>query len=185
MKNLRLTSLIALLVVMLVAVSCEKKDQTGRMTVKMTDAPADFTQVNVEIKEVWVHYSGSEGGANGWVKLNTNAGMYDLLELQNDVTTVIANQADLAVGKISQMRLILGENNYAVAVENDLEINYALLLSSQDKTGLKINVNSEIKPNQTLQIIVDFDAAASIVVQGNGEFRLKPVIHVESVVHLP
>ena len=184
MKNLNLKSLLTLLVVLLVTVSCAKKDQTGKITVKMTDAPADFTQVNVEIKEVWVHYNGNDGGVNGWVQLNTNAGVYNLLELQNDVTTVIANQSELAAGSINQMRLILGENNYAVTAENGLEINYALLLSSQDQTGLKINVNSDIKANQTLQIVVDFDAAASIVVQGNGEFRLKPVIHVESVVHL-
>ena len=184
MKNLKLKSLITLMVLMFVAVSCVKEDQTGEMTVKMTDAPADFAQVNVEIKEVWVHYDGNNGGINGWVKLETNAGVYNLLELRNDVTAVIANQSALAVGNFNQIRLILGENNYAVAVENGLEINYSLLLSSQDQTGLKINVNSEIKANQTLQVVLDFDAEASIVEQGNGEFRLKPVIHVESVVHM-
>lgn len=185
MKNLKLIT--GIICLTLLFVGCNKEDQqTGRMTVKMTDAPADFVEVNVELKEVWVHYASGHNGQSGWVQVNTNPGIYNLLDLQNDISVVIADQGSLAVGKITQMRLILGDNNYAVSIDSDsLQVNYDLLLSSQDETGLKININSDIVANQTLQILLDFDAEASIVEEGNGSLRLKPVIKLESVIYLP
>lgn len=185
MKSMKL--IVGIICLTLVAFSCKKEEEgTGRMTVKMTDAPADFAEVNVELKEVWVHYAGNHHGQDGWIELNTIPGVYNLLDLQNDVSVVIADQSTMPLGKITQMRLILGENNYAVSVDsNSMQTHYDLLLSSQDETGLKINLNTDIVPFQTVQLLLDFDAAESIVEEGNGSFRLKPVIKLESVIYLP
>lgn len=174
MKNLfKLTGIIALLALGVMA--CEKAPQgTGKMTVKMKDAPIAFDSVNVEVLRVDVHTS-----ANGWVSLPTNAGVYNLLDLQNDVTAVLATNVELPVGSISQMRLILGtENNVVVD-----SVSYNLELSSQSNTGLKFNLDATINNGDTVEVLIDFDAEKSIVVNGNGSFKLKPVIGVESIIY--
>lgn len=156
-------------------VSCNKEEKgTSRMTVKMTDAPGDFQQVNVEVLEVRVHHN------SGWVTLPTNQGVYDLLTLQNDIATVLVNQGELPAGHIDQFRLILGANN-TVMVDSLI---FPLQTPSAQQSGLKINVNADFAPNETYELLIDFDAGASIVEQGNGGFLLKPVIKLESIIEL-
>lgn len=165
---------------------CKKEEsRTGSLKVQMVDAPADFTEVNVNILEVWAHYEGGNGSSGGWIQLNAIPGFYDLLQLQNGVMAVIANPTQIPVGNISQLRLILGDNNYVVETIDSVSTQLPLNLSSQDETGLKINLNSEIQANQTIVVTLDFDAEQSIVEQGNGEYKLKPVIKVESVIYVP
>lgn len=172
-------------IALIVFMGCNKENGgTGRIKVEMTDAPADFTEVNVNITEVWAHYSGNSGEASGWVELNVLPGFYDLLQLQNGLTTMIVDPTSIPVGNITQLRLILGENNYAVEMIDSVAIEHPLLLSSQDQTGLKINLNSPILNDQTIVVLLDFDAGASIVEQGTMEYRLKPVIKVQEVYYI-
>lgn len=155
--------------------SCKKEEQRGAMTVKMTDAPADYLKVYVEVIGMQVH---SE--ANGWMHLPVNAGIYNLLDLQNNASVILSSNAQLPAGKINQMRLILGTNNSLVTIQGT----YDLKVPGGDETGLKINVNETIMPNHTVVILLDFDAAASVVDKGNGTYSLKPVISVKSVTQI-
>jgi hypothetical protein len=159
--------------------SCKKEDPkgTGYMTVKMTDAPGDYLAVNVDVIGVQVHYE-----STGWITLPVNAGVYDLLELQNNVTTVLASNAQLPIGKISQIRLILGSNNSLITIQPDT---FALKVPSGEESGLKINLHETIQPHTTMEIVLDFDAKSSVVVDaGSGNYILKPVIKVKSVTQL-
>lgn len=165
---------------MMVFFACQKEEGTGRMTVKMKDVPIEYDSVFVDVQRVEVHYSNENTGDAGWVTLSTAAGIYDLLELQNGVTAVLSDSVLLPVGKISQMRLILGSQN-SVVVDG---ASFPLLLSSQDKTGLKFNLNTTISEDDIVEVLIDFDAEQSIVVEGTGAFRLKPVIKVESIIYL-
>lgn len=160
--------------------SCGKQHRTGKVSVKMTDAPIDFDSVNVEVLQVKVHVSNSGNGSSGWVDLPTNTGMYNLLDLQNDITTTLVDPHILSVGEIQQMRLILGANNYVVVDS----IPFPLETSSQMNTGLKFNVNTAITPNDEVEILIDFDAEQSIVIEGTGDYKLKPVIKVEAITYL-
>lgn len=155
--------------------SCGKDNKTGALEIRMKDAPGDFQQVNVEILRVQVHCE-----AEGWVSVPTNAGVYDLLELQNDVNVVLTDGDQFPVGKVNQLRLILGDDN-SVLVD---DVYYNLALSSEDKTGIKINIDQMIESDQTLMLLLDFDAHKSIVIEGNGIYRLKPVIQLDKVVYL-
>lgn len=62
-----------------------------------------------------------------------------------------------------------------------------LLLSSEDKNGIKIPSGQiaggsfTIAAGQTKDLDIDFNACASIVVEGNGQYRLKPVLHAGEV----
>jgi hypothetical protein len=179
MKNLMKISVLAVAAIVVVIAACSKTTaEGGKMTVHMTDAPALYDEVNVDVRQVSVHYTDSSMASGGWVVLNTNAGVYDLLKLQNDVTVVLAGDSLLPIGKIDQMRFLLGDSN-SIMVDSVL---FDLKVPSGSQTGLKFNLNAEIKTNTDVDVVVDFDASKSIVVQGNGGFLLKPHITVKSVV---
>lgn len=172
------TLIIAASLLVILSAGCKKDRFGGEMSVKMTDAPALYSQVNVDIRSVEVQY---ESGTEGWLALKTNAGIYNLLALQNDVTVVIADKGDLPVGKVAQMRLLLGEKNSLVLLDGS---SADLKVSSGMETGVKINLDATIKAGSHTQVVLDFDAEKSIVVEGNGSFILKPVIQVESITQI-
>ena len=142
------------------------------MTVKMADAPGDFQQVNVEELQVQVNHSGQ-----GWVDLPTNAGIYDLLTLQNDVSATLVDVGVLPSGHLNQFRMILGDDN-TVMVDS---VYYPLSTPSAQQSGLKINLDTDFAPNTQYELLLDFDAHNSIVTQGNGSYSLKPVIKVMAI----
>lgn len=170
------TLITTILVATLSLVACKKQAEHGSMNVKMTDAPALYAEVNVDVERVEIHYENE-----GWVTLDTRAGIYNLLDLQNGVTAVIADENQLKTGQVSQMRLILGQRNSIMF--NDSTIT-DLELSSQDKTGLKLNLNAYIEGDHETQILFDFDAEQSIVIEGNGSYKLKPHLKVVSVANI-
>ena len=154
-------------------------DNSTRLQVKMTDAPAVYQEVNVDIESVSVHY-GDSTDSGMWMDLATNSGIYNLLELQNDVSVVLADENGLPPGEIGQMRLLLGEEN-TVVVDS---VAFDLKTPSAQQSGLKINLDFVLEPGKQYMILLDFDAGKSVVEQGNGGFLLKPVIRVDSIVEL-
>src|ERR1041385_3659209 len=102
--------LLSLLVVIAMLSACDKKGENGtsKLSIRMTDNPADYDAVYIDIEGVEIT---GEGGAT--TNLNVNAGVYNLLDFANGVDTLIA-VGDLAAGTVSQIRLILGNNNSVV-----------------------------------------------------------------------
>jgi len=153
-----------------------KKDETVSFVsttpvkVRLTDAPGNFQQVNVDITGVEFKINSSST-----VNLNVNPGIYNLLDFVNGIDTLIAS-ADVPSGTLSQVRLILGVNN-SVMVDS---VVYPLSTPSAMQSGLKLNVHSTLTPGVEYNLLLDFDANQSIVLTGNGEYKLKPVIRVVS-----
>lgn len=172
----------AILCISMLAACGKDGDGTGRssMRVKMKDAPGDFQKVNVEIISVQVHHTDENNPGGSWTTLATNAAVYDLLLLQDSITAVLANNTQIPSGGVDQLRLILGANN-SVMVDG---IVFPLKTPSAMQSGLKINMNTFLEDGETYEVLIDFDANASIVVEGNGSFSLKPVIKVESIIEL-
>jgi hypothetical protein len=149
--------------------SCDKdndNDNKAQLSVLMTDAPGVYDAVLIDLQRVEVT---GEGG--GDIVLDTNADIYNLLDLTNGVYTLIAT-ADLEPGTISQIRLILGPNN-TVVVDG---VSHPLSTPSAEQSGLKVQVHKTFEPGVSYAIMLDFDANQSIVEKGNGEYLLKPVI---------
>jgi hypothetical protein len=168
----KIMSAVALFGIMLTAESCEKeRDPQGYMTVSMTDAPADYKAVNVEIIGLMVNTQN-----RGWINIPVKAGIYNLLDLQNNVSVVLANNARLPIGKATGLRLKLGTRNSIVV--DELEFN--LIVPSGEESGLKVSINETIRDNAHSEIMLDFDAKASIVEAGKGKFILKPVIKLKT-----
>lgn len=174
MKTIAKLSVIFFLAVIIAGTinSCKKENSSGYMTVKMTDAPADYSQVNVDITGLEVHHV-----TEGWVNLEIKHGVYNLLELQNNISVVLADKVQFPEGKINQLRLILGTDNTIVTSIDTFQ----LFVPSGSETGLKINIDQEIKADRSIEIVLDFDANSSVVLEGNGKFLLKPVIKIKSI----
>ena len=167
-------SLLMLFVAATVIVACskDKSDDAGSSTLKvrMTDAPAAWDEVNVDVQQVRVNFSDDTSGTGGgWVDLQTNAGIYDLLTLQNGVDTLIA-QGTVPTGMVKEIRLVLGDANTIVV--NGQE--YPLTIPSGGTSGLKIKVNKNLTSSVD-SLLIDFDAALSIKDEG-GSYKLRPVL---------
>lgn len=144
----------------------DKSSEKASLSVQLTDAPANYDAVMIDIQGVEI-----KGDIGSAVMLNTTAGMYNLLDFANGVNTLIAT-GDLEPGTISQIRLILGTNNF-VTVDN---VDYPLSTPSAMQSGLKLQIHQIFEAGVSYNILLDFDASQSIVLKGNNEYQLKPVI---------
>ena len=165
-RKIVFASFIGLLFMQFTSCETDKDSEKAHLTVRMTDAPANYDAVMVDVKSVEIT---GNGGTN--VMLNTNDGIYNLLDYSNGLDTMIAS-GDIDAGSISQIRLILGTNN-SVVVNG---VVYPLSTPSAEQSGLKLQVNQTFEPGVEYFILLDFDANQSVVSTGNGTYKLKPVI---------
>lgn len=156
--------------VLLVMLSCAEDEKTARLQVWLTDAPGDYQEVNIDIQGVEIHTSGNET-EKGWQSVNVNQGVYDLLKLTNGLDTLLGELV-LPAGKISQIRLKLGNNNSVKVNGNEFDLD----TPSGQQSGLKLQVHETLAEGVTYKILLDFDVARSIVETGSGQYKLKPVI---------
>ena len=151
----------------LVFASCSN-DNNARLEVRLTDSPGDFEEVNIDIQGVQVNTS---DGNSGWQSLEIESGIYNILELTNGIDTLLGS-IELPAGRIQQIRLVLGDEN-SVKVDG---VTYAISTPSAQQSGLKLNLHTTLTEGITYRILLDFDAARSVVERGNHTYSLKPVI---------
>lgn len=182
----RLFTLCLFLVAGLIISACSTNDAgTGTLKVSLTDAPALYDEVNIEITQVLVNRDedaeepegegeGEENGdneENGWYSIMDDSITVNLLDYQNGAVLDLG-ETELEAGRYNQIRLMLGSNN-TVVIDGET---YALTTPSAQQSGYKLNVNADIEEGQTYDLVIDFDASQSIVVTGNGKYILKPVL---------
>lgn len=162
-----------------------------------------FSHVYVTITDVQINASATAGGNDpGWIDLTPglkqNPKQVDLLGQASNqcFLAMLGSATELQPGSYQQLRLFLGNNATVVAsnvcgstancvmLSSDVSNTpQPLLLSSEAQTGLKIPSGQiaggkfEIAAGETKDLNIDFDVCSSIVAQGNGQFRLKPVLH--------
>lgn len=169
MKPLRY--LIPVAIVTSLAIACKKDDNnTTDLRIRLTDNPYNATEVNVDIKQVRVNL---QDDSTGWVNLETRAGIYNLLDFQNGIDTLIA-QSIVPTGTLMEVRFVLGSEN-SIKIDNTL---YPLAIPSGSESGLKIKLNKHLNAH-TDSLVIDFDAALSILQTGTGEYKLKPVLKIK------
>ena len=170
MKKFILPVLVALFGTLFFSACSDDDDKTGSsyLAIRMTDTIAPYDSVIVDVQGVEIKSSNASS-----VFLNINPGLYNLLDFTNGKDTLIA-WADIPAGRVNQIRLILGTNNYVVigGVRHDMAT------PSAQQSGLKLNVHYDLEPGIDYTLLLDFDAGRSIVTTGNGGYILKPVIRV-------
>lgn len=164
----------------------------------------DFQHVYVTIRSVQAHISASASdNTPGWQELapqlNSQPMQIDLFAAGPNacLLTMLGSNTALPVGTYQQIRLLLvandggggplppanacGDQGFNCAVLQDGSV-HELQLSSQANTGLKIPPGQveggpiTVAAGQDVDLNIDFNACASIIRQGNGKFRLKPVL---------
>jgi hypothetical protein len=165
-----LFGLLVALGLLVAAVSCDSDEKNARLQVWLTDGPGDYEEVNIDIQGVEVHSDLNDNG-KGWKSLDVESGVYNLLELTNGLDTLIG-ELEMPAGQVSQIRLILGDNN-SIKVDGQT---HDLSTPSSQQSGLKIQVHAALVEGVTYKILLDFDVAKSIVKTGAGAYVLKPVI---------
>ena len=162
-----------------------------------------FDSVFVTIRDVQIHQSASAGPNDaGWVDLTPNLKnspqQVDLLGIANNecFLAMLGSNTDLQAGSYQQIRVILSSTPPVSGAGNPCGGNVAncvilhsdgsqhpLDLSSETQTGIKIPSGQltggkfTIAAGETKDLNIDFDACASVIVQNNGHYRLKPVLH--------
>ncbi len=165
----------ALLFLPLLFTSCKKENinefKTGKVELRLMNDTSycAFEEVNIDIRSVEVHIAGSTGG--DWYKLNSNAGIYNLVGLGNTNFAIIAGQ-EIPTGEITAVKLKLGSQN-SVRKNGVL---YDVSFTPEDEAGLQAEVFAMVDPS-TLKLRIDFSAGQSIHEDAShGTFQLKPVL---------
>ncbi len=162
-----------------------------------------FTHVFITVRSVQAHIDPkADDNSSGWQELAPQLAnqpmQIDLFAAPTNCVLAQLGSASLPVGSYQQIRLLLVSNNPAAGaatstsnacagngfncvVLSDKSI-HELQLSSQDNTGLKIPAGQivggplQVIAGQTVDLNIDFNACASIVVEGNGTYHLKPTL---------
>ena len=164
----------------------------------------DFQHVYVTIRSVQAHISATaDDNSPGWQELapqlNTQPMQIDLFAAGPNacLLTMLGSNTALPTGTYQQIRLLLvpndggsgpnptsnacGGQGFNCAILQDGSV-HELQLSSQANTGLKIPPGQieggpiTVAAGQDVDLNIDFNACASIIQEGNGKFRLKPVL---------
>src|SRR5215471_8934835 len=191
--------------------SCSSSSQPGTVNVTMSDPPTcaapqgPYSHVYVTVADVLIHQSATAAANDpGWVdltpKLKNSPVQVDLLGLSNQCFLATLGSTGIHPGNYEQIRVILVGNNASVnnnkcdtsancvmLTSDPVQTPQPLQLSSESQTGIKVPSGQiaggqfTVGSGQTVDLNIDFDACASIVVQGNGQYRLKPVLHAGEV----
>lgn len=182
MKNL-IKSFFLGLAAILVATSCDmERDESiaegnAKVNIFLIDAPADYDEVWVEVLGVEIlPKGGNESNESAWINLpyEKNDQKINLLSLTGGASEHLG-EVEVPAGEISQIRLLLGDDNYIMQNGQRLE----LKTPSAQQSGLKLKVDKPLNPGISYDLVIDFDASRSIVKAGNsGQYILKPVLRV-------
>ena len=157
----------AALIVTFVNFACQKDAGSSTLRIRMTDAPTALEEVNVDIQQINIKF---QKDGESWVNMNTKAGVYNLLGLQNGIDTLIAEGTYPEGSKVKEIRFVLGPNN---SVKADGQV-HPLVIPSGGESGLKIKLDKDLrKPLDS--VLIDFDAALSVMKETSG-YKLRPVL---------
>src|SRR5258708_12999885 len=100
-----------MVLIALVASCSSNNTQTATLQVRLTDAPGDYQEVNIDIQDVQVNADASNSNS-GWISIiDTNKkGVYNLLEFTNELDTLLGSH-ELPAARASQTTLVLTSNN--------------------------------------------------------------------------
>jgi hypothetical protein len=179
-------------------VGCSSSDdggagaQAGVVRVSLTDAPAcGYDAVWITVSKVRIHQSDTDNdNAAGWTDITLNPPRkINLLNLNDPTQPNFAldnlGEASLPAGHYTQVRLVLAPNpngngqplaNSVVLSGTTTEIE--LQTPSGIQSGVKLIHQFDVGSGQRVDLLLDFDACKSIVLTGNGTYKLKPVIQV-------
>jgi len=161
---------VSLALVALSLSSCSTDDSkttngTTPVTVKITDAPAYYDAIFLDIDHIEII---TEGGKE---VIDVDQEPFDILSYREGDFIILAEH-DVPSGRLQEVRLVLDDDN-TIVVDG---VTYPLTTPSGQSSGVKIKVQEDLIPHIAYTLALDFDASQSIHQTGNGKYMLKPVI---------
>src|SRR4051812_43339140 len=203
MRNKIATLAAGALAVAAFSLACSSSDSlspsgSGTVVVKLTDAPfltdslksVDIYVVRVDARRTDADSAESDrdledGSSGGWQTLASPGATYNLLSLQNGVSTTLGN-ATLAAGSYSGLRFIIDPSRSSVTLKNGTVLSSTttpnVTFPSASRSGIKVILSQPLTVvgGSTTTLLVDFDVNNSFVLRGNSVrnngLLFKPVI---------
>lgn len=200
--------LAALILLALAFHACQKDNSASmspgagqqRLSIYFADNPGYFDNVFLDIRKVevlvdtctntgddgnwgddyhrcwwWEDRRDDKDTCQVWDSLGIRAGVYDVLSLRNGTDTLLGDGI-VPEGKVKKIRITLGDNNYLVKDST----NYPLKSpSGQVRIVIQVRHSEwEEFSDDNFRLWLDFDVDRSIIQTRQGQFILRPVIHV-------
>ena len=156
--------------------------QMSRVTAWLTDAPGTDMIESAQVAISTVYLVGSDGTARD--TLSTNAGVFDLLDLQNGLKAFLGT-ATIAAGDYEQLRLVVTGATIALKTGftfSDGTATHDLKVPSGPQSGIKVNFGGpvHIAPPATT-VTIDFPIDENFVFTGGSSspngVLFKPTLH--------
>ncbi|HPQ71952.1 MAG TPA: DUF4382 domain-containing protein [bacterium] len=115
-----------------------------------------------------------DDGDGEWIDLDFDPTRYNLLELQNNVSALLADE-ELPAGLYSQIRLMFDceENPPSIVIDGEES---ALTIPSGCNNGIRLTNQFTLVPGEPLELIMDFDVRKSVHQTGNGKYMMRPTV---------
>ncbi|HMK21291.1 MAG TPA: DUF4382 domain-containing protein [Terriglobales bacterium] len=164
-----------------------------------------YAHIYVTVSDVIIHQSATVAANDaGWVDLTpdlkNNPVQVDLLGSSNQCFLAQLGSSGIQPGSYQQIRVLLAPNsaspannhcgsaaNCIILASDPSATPQSLQLSSESQTGIKIPSGQIaggkfiVASGDSKDLNLDFDACRSIHLQGNGQYRLNPVLHAGEV----
>jgi hypothetical protein len=154
--------------------ACNKSNSSGNATVQvhMTDSPANFDALIVNITRIEAHTSGA-GENDGWHVISDKPIQVNIMNLTNGKTQILGSN-QLKADNYDEIRLVLGTGNKIIIGGQEI----SLTVPSSMQSGIKIKTNMSLSAGETFNLLLDFNASSSVSLTGTLNYVLKPVINV-------
>jgi hypothetical protein len=157
-------------------IGCKKDNNssgsgTTKVEVRMTDAPGNFDKINLSVKEIVLYSNGKP------YTFASTTSIFNILDFRigSSNPDILVASGEMPSGEITDIRLVLNDSGNTIVVGG---VSQALTTPSGQSSGwkVKLTANPSLVPGVTYSLLLDFDAAKSIVSTGNGKYLLKPVV---------
>lgn len=186
MKTMKMIT-VAAAVIALAVTGCKKDtiDEPGtnnpggrQFNVNMTDAPANFARMDITIDGVEAYHD-----SQGWINLSSETQAINVLSLANGNSTSLATASNVQTGHYSKIRLHFSDQN-SVTVHAAVTIG-SLFVAAGASTWMtwggpsdryvEIVIDKEISESAGAEVLIDFDAAASVS-EGLNTYVINPAL---------
>jgi hypothetical protein len=146
-------------------------DGKTKVEIRMTDAPGNFDEINLNIKEIILISD------DGSFTFDVEVDPFNILDYRigTNQPDILVATGEMPSGEIREIRLVLNDSGNTIVVDG---VQQNLTTPSGQSSGWKVKLkeNPSLIPDVTYTLLLDFDAAQSIVSTGNGKYLLKPVV---------
>lgn len=161
----------------------EPEDGDATLRVALASASGcGYTHMHVTVDSVQVHESPlATENSLGWRPLVPDQpSRIDLMTLDNGALADLGSTS-LPAARYRKLRLVLAPNTAQHPLRNSVrtagEGESALATPAAQQSGLVLSIDRDLSADETLRLVLDFDACASVVANGPGAgYLLKPVV---------